>query len=145
MTDVGKILEMIENADPSDRKTLDEIDARVHCYLQNCTYGHGGITIPAGWTRGDIWVEQPNTQFGGQNISAGPNYCSSRDALKQIRPEGWGVMVRQSAPDKVDCFIHRFDLSVGNRNAQNMPTEELAELHAIIQALDHARNASKGG
>lgn len=66
-----------------------------------------------------------------------PLYTRSRDALKAIRPDGWrfefkwvssGTIFYYSAQRKNKTFI-----------SAAMPTEELAELHAIIQAIERER------
>lgn len=108
-----EILKMIEEVDPSDTAKLDEIDARVWCCLMGC-------------------------RFESMNHP----YTRSRDALKAIRPEGWRWWVSQQ------------DDNAGTWNAgcqqQHVPyhvmleggfkTEELAELHAILQAIQCERD-----
>jgi hypothetical protein len=134
MTEAETILKMIETVDPQDTAKLDEIDARVWCYIQNATFlemGYGGTTF--------------RCSYEGRKIHCGVDqkYTRSRDTLKVIRPD-------ETAPIKLftDGHVIRFELLkkgkpwAGNHNiAQSawLPTEELAELHAIIQAIEYER------
>jgi len=76
-------------------------------------------------------------------------FVSSRDALKAIRPEGYSLIM--SVTFCTD-FMKRANLSRSLKikaslqhhikdsfYSKELPTEELAELHAIIQALDYER------
>lgn len=131
MKDHEIILKLIEKVDPTDTAKLDEIDARVYLFLN-----------PSAWEafeRSSASGKPVISVTATEKVTA-PEYTRSRDALKEIRPEGWGILIRQT-PEGNDCFIHRFDLSVGNKNIHRMPTEELAELHAIIQAVAYDREA----
>ncbi|MDP9196108.1 MAG: hypothetical protein M3O22_04975 [Pseudomonadota bacterium] len=63
-----------------------------------------------------------------------PEYTRSRNALKAIRPEGyWPIKLFK------DGHVFRFELTNGRKIPSSawLPTEELAELHAIIQAIAH--------
>lgn len=62
----------------------------------------------------------------------------SRDALKAIRPDGWFGMIRFFGEYSV-CNINHVH-PFGNADSQHLPTEELAELHAIIQAIEYERS-----
>ncbi len=70
-------------------------------------------------------------------------YTRSRDALKSIRPEGLLVRIENWPifSSVRGYFIHetgqctRFDSGCG-------PTEELSELHVIIQAIEFRRRQS---
>lgn len=66
-------------------------------------------------------------------------YTRSRDALKSIRPEGWGFSI--SHLNAVVAYrindTGGFDYAL---QTQKLPTEELAELHAIIQAIEWERS-----
>lgn len=117
-----EILKLIEEVDPKDTAKLDEIDARVWCYLNN--------------------QDQESTEFGVPRwmyaVRSKP-YTRSRDALKAIRPEGWRVFNLSEG----DMF--EFDL--GKTNARvfrgQAITEELAELAAIIQAINYEINTKE--
>jgi hypothetical protein len=119
-----------EHAIRLDTAKLDEIDAMVWCWLRGdnfirvtddgmvsfCTMGLLGSTI---------------------NEADFPSYSRSRDALKAIRPEGWKF--------KTEYFAGQFHTVPFLRNpfalpySPLLPSEELAELHAIIQALEYER------
>ncbi len=112
----AEILKLIETVDPADSAGMDEIDAAVADYL-------GLRYAPVEYTR-------------------------SRDALKAVRPEGWyvGGIYDANATGQYDdgyYFILRNKLKTGevarHQLAYRMPTEELAELHAIIQAIEYER------
>jgi hypothetical protein len=107
-----QILKMIEAVDPSDTAKMDEIDAMVFRYVTKDNRS---------------WVGLPK-----------PKYTRSRDALKAIRPEGFyfnGGFVGKYAEYEADNFsIPRIKFNSGDKL-----TEELAELHAIIQAVAFER------
>ena len=116
MTDAQTILEMIEAVDPEDSETLDEIDRVVFWFERELDAVAITITVP----RNSI-----------------PRYTRSRDALKAIRPEGWVV---SSVSKANDCFCTFYRTNTGIEfKVGSLPTEELAELHAIIQALEYER------
>lgn len=117
MSDAQTILKMIEEVDPADTAKLDEIDARVYEFLD----------------------------FPDSNIGC-PEYTRSRDSLKSIRPEGWGFNNYYHYKHGIDSQLHSCSAGHWKVNqwentifAEALPTEELAELHAIIQAIDHER------
>lgn len=127
-----QILSLIENVDPVDTAGMDEIDARVWCYWQGLTYeyndkyGHGGIV--------------PNTNPVHWLDNAGKEYTRSRDALKSIRPDGW---IFYLCNFDLNHTWFQFDAHCPHGEFDGtppLPTEELAELHAIIQAIDYERN-----
>lgn len=128
------ILKMIEEVSPDDTAKLDKIDQEVWFYIEK----------PKGekYMRNKImWSPPP------------PKYTRSRDSLKAIRPEGWLVKSYQyhtggfsfelnkyiPTPEGVHRLHHTSKMFV----CQTAPTEELAELHAIIQAIEYERNAKK--
>jgi len=112
----AEILKMIETVDPSDTAKLDEIDARVFNYVADFDY-------------------TPTIQCPYQ-------YTRSRDALKAIRPEGWQLKMN-ILPDRALYQIKH--LKSGDLMATELPTEELAELHSIIQAIEHERSTAQKG
>lgn len=61
-------------------------------------------------------------------------YTRSRDALKAIRPEGWTYSCGFVGHARL-CSVKRGAAF----HAEKLPSEELAELHAIIQAIEYER------
>jgi len=113
------ILKMIEQVDPSDTAKLDEIDLEVSLFLkperdQNHIRKKIKWYIPSG------------------------KYTRSRDALKAIRPEGWEISIEEGQ-NCWDCSYYWAGEGVKLCRGVSLPTEELAELHAIIQAIAHER------
>lgn len=133
--DVEKILEMIETVDPADIAKLDEIDARVWCYLHPDQLHY--VRIQEGMVVGGFCGGKGESVWRSQHLKSIP-YTRSRDALKAIRPEGCFISL----------FIHPGEVSYQcwNKATEYNPkpfphesdspfaTEELAELHGIIQA-----------
>lgn len=120
MTEAKKILELIEAVDPQDSEALDEIDKLAD------TYVHGPQPEP------------PYIRL------AFYSYCRSRDALKAIRPEGWRFQVNYRGGtrlNEIEFYVHARYLNHTDRTVggHTLPTEELAELHAIIQAIAYER------
>ena len=113
-----KILEMIENVSPNDIETLDEIDAEIQWLLGVCEFP---IVLPISYTR-------------------------SRDELKKIRPDGWvfwqPVDRRYRGENRGVCPLYDVYPWVFTKT---LPTEELSELHAIIQAIAHERKENDHG
>lgn len=70
------------------------------------------------------------------------DYVGSRDALKELRPKGWDITVRTGDNDLgCICTIHKWiDNTRHSYVSPILPTEELAELHAIIQAINFERS-----
>lgn len=134
MTDAQTILKLIETVDPNDTAKLDEIDARVQCLVEREDYlshhiDHNGFhaTVSCSLEGGfsTIWPRR---------------YTRSRDALKTIRPKGWDIKI--TTHQNSDAWMVFLD---GSRNDYRcasawLPTEELAELYAIIQAIEYERN-----
>lgn len=133
----AEILKLIETVDPNDTVKLDEIDFRVEVFLGRPPY-------PLNTLDGSKYVSAlPGEDFIARQVLP---YTRSRDALKAIRPEGWvfvcqnrfaqaiGPDVEYSEPE-VNYFEHTVLQSY-----LFLPTEELAELHAIIQAIEYERN-----
>lgn len=126
-----KLLTLIENADPADNKALDEIDARVWEFIGPEKHKPGEIKYPG----------------------LRPSYTASRDAIKIIRPEGWitslhnSIIMRTDGPQKWQCQMSMFEnVHLKERCAKivfsgDCNSEELAELHAIIQAIEFERGS----
>ena len=153
-----EILKMIEEVGPADTDKLDEIDARVWVFTERPGHMYGGI-----------WQDGSATHFGGKirrsifsvtktdeghnknhdGAEYWPKYTRSRDALKAIRPDNYypdfytgpkGAIVNLCIPFNCEKYGKHagtcFDSGL-------MPTEELAEIHAIIQAIDYERQTSR--
>ena len=135
-----KILKMIETVDPNDTAKLDEIDARFWCWLNGYkphihgkadSYNFGYEFTP---TRGIMFASVYETG----------RFTRSRDALKQIRPDGWTFEMSQ-VNDGGDWGCELTNLSdnkiVGyfHGTCESFKTEELAELYTTIQAIEYER------
>jgi hypothetical protein len=132
MTDAQNILKMIGTVDPSDAAKLDEIDARVWCWLRGYIFEH----VDSGFVKA----------VGRPPYLGIKKYTRSRDALKSIRPEGYGVPNFCKYFDGFVSAISKGDIKENNLRIISAPkcrTEELAELHAIIQAIDYERGKNE--
>lgn len=133
------ILKMIEAVDPADTATLDEIDARVWCLCNEARFKRM-LSTPENYKHGYFSYYQ-GSLWGSKAIYPPMYYTRSRDALKSIRPEGWSISIENDGT--CDCFMtHRSGPhhQVSAPTDRLLPTEELAELHAIIQAIDYDRS-----
>lgn len=141
MTDIQTLLKMIETVDPSDTAKLDEIDARTHCYFTNRTF----VQI----REEDIFgvpTLMVVTKIYSRNtfMEQFKKYTRSRDALKAIRPEGWFPQTSRSAGGNSDGFQGIAGKMEKKKHLTTeftplLPTEELAELHAILQTIHYER------
>lgn len=118
------ILRMIETVDPDDTGKLDEIDIRVQWHI-NPEMGYHLSDVPGSGLR---IVKNHHYAFKPRP----PKYTRSRDALKGIRPDGWKFKIWSDGA----CEWWKWPTSPENIS---LKTEELAELHAIIQAIEHER------
>ena len=135
MTEAETILKLIETVSPDDTAKLDEIDLAVWRYLYAGTNNR--------------YAGHPNGDY------AGPQFTRDRSLLKEIRPEAnWFqtklypevrvLGVRGSGESKVTetTMIAVYEcaaISYGLKSPR-LPTEELAELHAILQSLEYERS-----
>ncbi len=134
MTDAKTILEMIENVDPADEFKLNEIDARAFCLIENETF----IEM----LEGGEGYRTPRGEFDMDPFSGWVSYTRSRDALKVIRPECCGFRIGNDA----DTEWFKCEMIVGYKDPLIVgygDTEELAELHAIIKAIEFERTHEK--
>lgn len=142
MTDAQEILKLIENVAPEDENALDEIDARVCCYLKNkACVSYKRVPSFYNEERGYL-VRAFTDSLGIMSIDLKFSYTRSRDVLKKIRPKGWFFTI-SSWLDEFECMCgipaeHDFPVLCRSSNPY-LPTEELAELHAIIQAIEYER------
>ena len=133
-----QILELIENVDPSDTETLDEIDVLTFCFLNNETLKE--------WRPEDFEFDVNEHNFthiygNFEFKDECQQYTRSLDASKAIQPDGWMLRTYQEKFTKYYChLIKYFDSGKILFDADGMPTEELARLHAIIQAIQWERD-----
>lgn len=132
MTEAETILQLIQSASPDDTAKLREIDWTFFQWLYPGRYvvdNDFRIGMDSFLINGAV---QP--PYSLINLRRVPQYTRSCDALKAIRPEGWTFEIQKVGKDGYTCrygdVIH----------APYSPTEELAELHAIIQAIAYERS-----
>lgn len=131
MTEAETILKMIEEVSPDDTAKLDEIDARVLCFLMKWN-----PEIPLHddrYTNSFPFWQGPTVKEGVKP------YTRSRDALKAIRPDGMSIRLWSEHGDSFCCVNERTTGECKTPLYPYLKTEELAELHAIIQAIDYER------
>lgn len=144
------LLSMIDEYDGIDKDKKQEINTRVWCWLNRVEFRKPLVTksLRTNETRiyayrtsiGDISTWRPPNPQGTAKweYAYRHNFVESRDALKRIRPDGWafsicpqvdGTWTIHFTNDKEDFTIPDFD------------TEELAELYAILHAINHDRGS----
>lgn len=128
-----EILKMIEEVSPNDTTKLGEIDALVWCWLNDKTYSGSRIV-----TVEDRMFRYVEHQYEDGYINA-PRHTRSRDALKAIRPEGWIYDCEWYSKNRFTARFYKLDSDEIQEESPVLPTEELAELHAIIQAIEFER------
>lgn len=146
MTTAKELLKLIETVDPNDAEKLDEIDARVWCYLNNinCVVYHPqqyhddylhGVEDETGKIH-----EAPefrHTDEYGNGFSHFPEYTRSRDVLKAIRPKGWEFENRCVGED---AYVYHSYKEGEKEFYSPVHNEELSELCVIILAIDYERS-----
>ena len=135
MTSAQEILKMIEEVSPDDTAKLDEIDARVTVWLEGYDWGSSQAYMK------NQSVLEFYSEEGLEHRYYISHYTRSRDALKQIRPEGFLLREFQDVNGKWQAGLYKpSEAFVGTSSLRLwLPTEELAELHAIIQAIEYER------
>ena len=74
----------------------------------------------------------------------GRQFTRSRDALKAIRPKGWNFAMLPLSDFTFLCQASHGDPNrTDGPESDHLGTEELAELHAIIQAIAYERQLSE--
>lgn len=134
MTDVKTILGMIEAVDPKDTAKLNEIDARVDCFLAG--YEFAGHPDP------EEKHYEARTVGGHAGFFTPETFTTSRDALKSIRPKGWNVCGPYACATALGYNFSLHEMRAFGKKVIGtgmLKTEELAELHAVIQAIAHSR------
>jgi hypothetical protein len=135
------ILRLIEECDPGDTARMDEIDARVWAFLN--LIGDFKISFSGGavYYRHKTWPMDAHTVL--HHSFSHPQYTRSRDGLKAIRPEGWYFQtspIEWKGPKagfmcKTNIYSEYYEERLEETLLSVCRTEELAELHAIIQAI----------
>ena len=147
----SKILELIENVDVDDTNVVDmlnEIDCHVYAYLKlhdnfDVHVHKGGKSITY---RHNSWEKETPSVL--MHLFKDFQYTKSRDLLKSIRPEGWSWYASSNV--NMDSFVIHTGFVEATEGQPLMhdveflgevvgKTEELAELHAIIQAIAYER------
>lgn len=116
-----EILKMIESVDHTNKRAMFALNEGVYEWLLSIN---------------------PETKYG--------NFVFSRDALKAIRPEGYFPQTNRAKKESYTPWgfqalaakLTGDDLGHCTEFSPVLPTEELAELHAIIQAINHERKES---
>jgi len=134
-----EILKLIESVLPNDTGALDEIDSAVQHFL------NPGNPFPE--TKMECYKK-----FGITNYMFWFEYTRSRNALKAIRPKGLCLCLSLESihTTKTAGFVAtmRPEYTKSTRpkiipmaqRSPPLPTEELAELHAIIQSIQWERD-----
>ncbi len=153
MERVEDILKMIETVDPNDMAKLDEIDARVYDYICENHKLEVIRSVKAFFLRNCGNFEDFINSIIKKEIA--PKYTRSRNALKAIRPEGWVFEVCYELNElgsSYYCPAYRYngefwlasnDIGEMFTDMWSGPTEELAELHAILQAIAYERSQNE--
>lgn len=137
----AELLKMIEEVDPNDTAKLDEIDASVGELITGVFY----IKEEEGKCVTDVTCAKTGKSLEFTHKPY-PQYTRSRDALKAIRPEGWTFrnLYHYPKPDGEYGFVMTNNplnlLKQYQVVGKSNQTEELAELHAIIQAIAWERD-----
>jgi len=135
-----EILKLIESVDPNDTAKMDEIDARISFFI-DCERKWKFDRIQNGLVY--YASEFGGTYLLGNGIYSGPKYTRSRDALKAIRPEGWEYTMFQLNVHWRCKLRPPNGSSIRDVTSILQRTEELAELDAVIQAIEYER--TQGG
>lgn len=149
MTEAQAILKLIEEVDPKDKDTLDEIDARV-TFWRNCITFEKSIKFTDNCSeslKGKVkcWrtKEWGDVHRWLWNLpkDALPHYpyTRSRDALKKIRPI-WAYEFIGGGKYNIAELIYQEKIDSDEQvifTSPELPTEHLSELYVIIQAIQY--------
>ena len=119
------IIDMIEAVDPTDSKTLAEINARVWCFKNDLDFNSASIDrgyIKCGSMQGRL-----------------PNYTESRDTIKSLRPDNFRGQITLFDTGKAS-FKGWSGTPEREINVVLAETEELAELMAVVIAISYERS-----
>lgn len=129
-----EILKLIEEVDPADSAKMDEIDARVWCFIKSEKLVSFRRYIDANFpdlVPLDLFV----------NGTVCPLYTRSRNSLKEIRPKGLTMFYVGTISSAGHWIASMENINKGfDIRPRSLPTEELAELHAIIQSIEYERS-----
>lgn len=138
------ILVLIASVDPADTDRMDEIDARTHCFVYGKDY-KGFKPKYSGWSAAEYIVND--------NVSLPVRaYTRSRDALESIRPPSYQQMemwagcawhVSGQIKSMAHIFFRKKSGALVDFTSLALPTEHLAELHALIQGIDDERQRAR--
>lgn len=119
MTEAQKILSLIESVDPNNDVLTNQINVAVQLYLDQIE-----TLAKHGW-----WV-----------MKGSKSYTESRDILKAIRPDGWDFEWRNYGKINNELLV-RYAAICPEKHfvSPKMTSEELAELHVIIQSIAYER------
>jgi hypothetical protein len=140
------ILRMIGEVDPKDEKALLDINARVWAFMNlNDDFKIHFDKEGRAYYRHNSWASEHQSIL--RHSFDMPKYTTSRDAIKSIRPDGWFTEVRIFTLKDLDDWgfrshIYQYKKTDGKIFSLESPplvTEELAELHATIQAIAYER------
>jgi hypothetical protein len=141
--ETNELLNLIAGIDPTDSEFLEIINFKFHVWrLQIPVIRNEWLHFsPSDW--GDFYIFNNH----GESLARIPaqqwNVAGSRDALKLHRPEGWDTYAYRN-------WSMKGSIGVAHNNNPRcpvpdcstykaLPTEELAELHVIIQAINYER------
>ena len=127
-----QILKMIEDVDYHNKHDLDVLEANVWFYIFAEQYAP---------SIADFWDKQnpdKNIEWVMERRMS-PQYTRSRDALKGIRPKDYMLDLVHHGDEYVAKLYARKNIKF-DKTSPKLPAEELAELHAIIQAIEYERN-----
>jgi len=111
---IKQILEMIKAVDQEHTDKLNEIDRLV-----------------------DFVIDEEQAELNDDLGYGHPQVTRSLDAIKNIQPDGW-VLVTTACGVGACTTIGLAD-GDGSMPTPILPTEELARLHAVLQAIDYER------
>lgn len=155
MSELLKILSIIERIKHYQETTIEELNARIWCFLHELEYiGYEEKDVTCMF-EGDFLRKEKvflgrSKEMKIASIKFVPEYTKSRDLIKSIRPKGgvWIELKTASDGDAICKFgklqengkeIYCFDTS----KIDFLPSEELAELWCVLQAIEWERNNGK--
>lgn len=131
------LFNLIENVNPSDWQTLDEIDGRFWCYIHQKAFKSAKRSEKLNCLI--LHLETPDEGTDEKVVTLREFFSISRDALKLHRPEGWRLEYINLENDHnyVAWFYNKkYNIGISSISCK---TEELAEMYAIVQAIAYER------
>jgi len=133
-----KLLTMLEAVnDDTAVEVLDEIDARFDCFINEDEFDR----MSAGDSSGSFyWAKGAMSPYMNDR-----EYTRDRNALKAVRDaelEGYGFRLYQNSRNSFVAWMFMSWEEPEKRTTgtdKSLHTEEIAEAHAIIQAIDWKR------